>query len=114
MYKFSGDAEFISGVMGCDFANELWDRKEYAKSLYVLAMIDYLSWKNKVPYFDGYKSLRSCKLQDVLYPAGIVMLDKIEHSDKHRKKAIAECSKDDCGRFFFRHNIIEKSIEDVV
>ena len=114
MYHFDGDYEFIRKVMKSNLVVYLWDKNEYAKALYALAMIDYISWKNGVPLFDEYEQMRKCKLEDTLYPSAIVMMDRIERSNRNRNQAIEECRKDECGVFFFRHNIIERSIEDVI
>lgn len=114
MYHFDGDYHFIRKVMKSDLVMVFWNRNEYAKALYALAMIDYISWKNHVPFFDGFARLRTYQLEKPLYPLEVVMMDKLEHSHKNRDEAAAVCSQDACGAFFFRHNIIERSIEDVV
>jgi hypothetical protein len=114
MYHFDGDAVFISKVMKIDLVITLWNKGEYAKALYVLAIIDYISWKNDVPLFEGYSQIRKCKLENILYPAEVIMMDKIEHTHKNRDLAVITCKQDKCGKFFFRHNIIERSIEDVI
>ena len=114
MYHFDGDYKFIREVMTSQLVTVLWNKKEYAKALYTLAMIDYISWKNGVDLYEGYKELRACKLEKILYPEGIVLLDKIQNSSENRERAMQICRNDPCGVFFFRHNIIEKDIEDVV
>lgn len=110
MYHFDGDYLFISKVMKTNLVMVLWNNKEYAKALYMLAMIDYVSWKNEVPLFQDYAQIRECKLENTLFPAEVVMMDKIENSHKNREIALEACKNDECGRFFFRHNIIERSI----
>lgn len=110
MYHFDGDYLFISKVMKTNLVMILWNNKEYAKALYMLAMIDYVSWKNKVPLFQDYAKIRACKLEEILFPAEVVMMDKIENSYRNRENALEICKNDECGRFFFRHNIIERSI----
>ena len=110
MYHFDGDYLFISKVMKTNLVMILWDNKEYVKALYMLAMIDYISWKNEVPLFQDYISIRSYKLEKPLFPSEVIMLDKIENSNKNKEIALETCKKDECGRFFFRHNIIERSI----
>ena len=114
MYHFDGDYGFIRKVMKSNLVVHLWNKNEFAKSLYVLAVIDYISWKNGVPLFEEYEQIRKCKLDNILYPSAIILLDRIEQSDKNRKQAIEDCKNDECGAFFFRHNIIERSIEDVI
>ena len=89
MYHFDGDYHFISKVMKSNLVMVLWNRNEYAKALYALAMIDYISWKNHVPFFDGFTRLRTYKLEKTLYPLEVVMMDKMEHSHKNRDEAAA-------------------------
>ena len=83
MYHFDGDYEFISKVMRVNLVMVLWNNHEYDKALYTLAMIDYISWKNGVTLYEGYAKIRACKLEKILYPEGIILLDKIEHSHKN-------------------------------
>lgn len=113
MYKSDGAYGFINKVMRTDLVGTYWERKEYVKALYTLAMIDYISYKNNVPFYEGYEGIRKCKLEEIIYPPSILMLDKMENSHANRDKAVEECSNDECGVFFFRHNIIEKNITDV-
>lgn len=114
MYHFDGDYDFISKVMRTNLVMVLWNNHEYDKALYTLAMIDYITWKNGIALYEGYAKIRACKLEKILYPGGVILLDKIEHSHKNRDEAVKACSQDQCGAFFFRHNIIERNIEDVV
>jgi hypothetical protein len=114
MYHFDGTYNFIRKVMKGNLIFELWNKGEYYKALYTLAMVDYIAWKNNVPPFDGYDELRQYKLEKTVYPSGIVMMDRLEKTDKNKRAAYEECKNDDCGRFFIRYNIIEKEIEDVV
>jgi hypothetical protein len=114
MYHNDGDYTFIKKVMKTDLVGTLWKKQQRAKALYVLSMIDYISWKHDVPYFEGYANIRAYKLDNPLYPTEVIMLDKIEHSDINRKQAVELCKQDECGSFFYRHNIIEGSIENVI
>jgi hypothetical protein len=114
MYHNEGDYNFIKKVMKSDLVGTLWKKQQKARSLYVLSMIDYISWKNDVPFFEGYAKIRAYKLDNPLYPPEVIMLDKIEHSDKNRRQAVEYCKQDECGVFFYRHNIIEGSIENVI
>jgi hypothetical protein len=95
-------------VLEKDEIIELYRRKWYPESLYLLAMLDYISRINNVPWNDQYDSLRSQKLKDVLYPSSVlalaaVMKDQQVLSDS-RSASIAE---------FMRHNIVEAEVRDV-
>ena len=103
MYHFDGDFLFISKVMKANLITVLWNREKYAKALYILAMVDYVSWKNDVPLFSDYEQIRASKLKAPLFPAEVIMLDKIEESYNNRRIALETCKNDECGKFFFRH-----------
>ncbi|MEG2487541.1 hypothetical protein [Anaerorhabdus sp.] len=81
----------------------------YAESLYLLAMLDYLSNLNEIPLCDKYDSLRKVCFKEPLYPDSIrsltfVMNDE-EILNKARKEAIPE---------FIRFNIVEGEVRNVV
>lgn len=111
MHKADGNILFLTKVLKYNMVNKLWQKKKYAYALYVLSMVDYISWKNKVPFYNGFNELRSCKLKNTLYPAEVIMLDKIDNSDRNKRNAYEECKNSECGKFFIRHNIVEISID---
>lgn len=111
MYKTDGNVVFLMKVLKSDAVGKLWSNENYAYALYIVAMIDYISWKNKVPFYNGFNELRSYKLKNTLYPAEVIILDKISHSDVNRKAAYEECKNSECGKFFIKHNIVEINID---
>lgn len=114
MYHFDGDYNFIRKVMKSNLVLYFWKKGDTVKSLYTLAMIDYISWKNNVPLFKDYENIREQKLINILYPFEVVIMDNINGNNNYKTRAKEECKKDLCGSFFYRHNIIERNIEDVV
>lgn len=112
MYKTDGNIIFLTKVLKSDMVNKLWKKKKYAYALYILSMVDYISWKNKVPFYNGFNELRSYKLKNTLYPAEVIILDKIDNSNRNKRNAYEECKNSECGKFFIEHNIVEKSIEN--
>lgn len=109
MYQFEGECNFVIDVVHHNAVVQLWQRGSYDKSLYLLAMIDYISWKNNVPALEDYQFYRKQRLVKTKFPPSIEMLDSVMKTDENKRKAIAECREDECGRFFYRHNIIERS-----
>jgi hypothetical protein len=108
-----GVYKFVKDVLYSNCVFELWDNGQYAKALYLVAMVDYLSYKYVAPEFNGFSNFRRIKLARVLFPQDVLLTDALEGGTHCREEAIARCSKDECGRFFFRHNIIEGSVWDV-
>lgn len=111
MHKTDGNILFLTKVLKFNMVNKLWQKKKCAYALYVLAMVDYISWKNKVPFYNGFNELRSYKLKNILYPTEVIILDKIDNSDRNKRNACEECKNSECGKFFIRHNIVEISID---
>ena len=109
MVKDMGDLAFIIETLESNKIRRLWDRKWYPESLYLLAMVDYLSRENDLPLCEDYSDIRAARLKKPIYPASIVALSSASHSDepKHEslKMAIPE---------FKRFNIVENEIRNVV
>lgn len=107
--KSLGDKNFIVEVLKSDIISVYYSRRWYAEAFYMLAMLDYLSRINDVPLCDKYHDMRTQKLQDVIYPAGILMLDFVFKTDKYRKESLEYAIPE-----FMRFNIVEADIRDVV
>lgn len=107
--KSMGDIDFIIDTLQSNEIRTLFNRKWYPESLYLLAMLDYISRLNDVPLCSEYNDLRCCKLDRIIYPAGILILCAVSKSDDAKRKAEAEAIPE-----FMRHNIIEADIRNVV
>ena len=77
LVKDYGDLDFLVFVLENDIIRKYWNAPYYAESLYLLAMVDYLSRENDVPLCAEYNDLRKAELTEVLYPAGILILDAL-------------------------------------
>ena len=104
-----GDISFIIDTLERQDIRTYYDRKWYPESLYLLAMLDYLSRENGVPLCDEYDDLRRCKLNKPIYPASIRAMCAAEESDAAMKRA-AEAAIPE----FMRFNIVESEIRNVV
>ena len=107
--KELGDIDFIIDTLENRDIRAYFDRKWYPESLYLLAMLGYISRENEVPLCDEYDDLRRCRLENPVYPASILALSaasKKEDALRHAElTAIPE---------FKRFNIIENEIRNVV
>ena len=108
LVKDKGDIDFIIDVLTTDEVRTLYDRQWYAEAFYLLAMVDYLSRENDVPLCTKYNDIRVQKLQDVIYPAGAVLLDTAAKNDKH----CSECMKNAIPEFL-HFNIVESEVRNV-
>lgn len=109
LLKDKGDIEFINDNLSKDEVKTLFDRKWYAESFYLLAMIDYISRINSIPICTNYNDIRSQKLKEILYPKDVVLLDMIENSDKNRKESLENAIPE-----FLHFNIVENEVRNVI
>ena len=107
--KEKGDIPFIIDTLEHQDIRTYYDRKWYPESLYLLAMLDYLSRENDVPLCDEYDDLRRCKLAEPVYPAGVRAMVAAAKSDAAMKRGVAAAIPE-----FLRFNIVESEVRNVV
>lgn len=103
------DLPFLAHHLKQDDVSELFERENYAEALYLLAMIDYISRVNDIPLCDRYDRMRACRLEDTLYPAGVMTRSLVMESEQ-----IKEDAKQNAIPEFLRFNIVENEVRDVV
>jgi len=106
--KREGDLDFIINVLESGEIRELFDMQWYPESLYLLAMVDYLSRENDLPICSDYTDIRRRKMQQVIYPAGILAMCSAIGSDYYKNESINEAIPE-----FIRHNIVEAEVRNV-
>lgn len=106
--KDKGDIDFIIETLTKDEIRSLYERKWYAESFYLLAMIDLLSKENNVPLCGNYDDIRSQSLKEPLYPAGVLLLDEAAKTETHRNEALEKAIPE-----FLNYNIVESEIRNV-
>ena len=106
--KWRGDIQFIIDVLEKDEIMEHFHREWYLESLYLLALLDYLSRIHDVPLCSDYDDLRCCRFEKTIYPRDLLLLCAVTKDDRYmaeaEKKAIPE---------FLRHNILECDVRNV-
>lgn len=107
--KELGDIDFIMDTIEDGKIRVYYDWKWYPESLYLLAMLDYLSRENGVPLDSEYDDLRQCKLEKPIYPAGLCAVSAAAGNNQALEKA-----KKDAIPEFLRFNIIENEVRNVV
>ena len=107
--KDNGDIPFIIEVLQSNVIFDYFEKKWYAESLYLLAMLDYISKENNVPLCTNYDRLRQCKLPEIVYPQGIIILASVTKNEQIKidsyNNSISE---------FKRFNIVENEVRNVV
>ena len=106
--KDMGDMEFIIHILETDQIRELYKKKWYLESLYLLGMIDYLSKENGLPVCTNYNDIRKQKLAQPVYPSSVLVqaavMQNEDIKEEARKKAIPE---------FMRFNIVESEVRNL-
>ena len=107
--KALGDIDFIIDTLNRQEIRTYYDRKWYPESLYLLAMLDYISRENNVPLCDEYDDLRRCKLEKTVYPASVLALSAVSPMEDVLKRAVKAAIPE-----FKRFNIIESEVRNVI
>ena len=107
--KELGDIDFITDTLESQEIRTYYERKWYPESLYLLAMLDYISRVNDIPLCDEYDDLRRCRLEKPIYPSGIMALSAVSKSDTVLQQAALNAIPE-----FKRFNIIENEVRNVV
>lgn len=107
--KELGDIDFIIDTLESQDIRMYYERKWYPESLYLLAMLDYISRENDVPICDEYDDLRRCKLEKTIYPASVLALSAASKRDDELRYAAMIAIPE-----FKRFNIIESEVRNVI
>ena len=107
--KELGDIDFIVNTLESQEIREYFDRKWFPESLYLLAMLDYISRENDIPICDEYDDLRTCKLDVPIYPSSLRAMAKVSNSDEVLEEAYVTAIPE-----FKRFNIIENEVRNVI
>lgn len=106
--KREGDLDFILNVVQSPDIREYFDRGWIAESLYLLAMLDYISRINHIPLCSDFNDLRDLSMQNIIYPDGLLLLSEVTNNPDLLKEAY-----DNCIPEFKRANIVENEVRSV-
>ena len=108
MVKDMGDINFIIDTLESDKIRKLYQKKWYPESLYLLAMIDYLSRENDLPICTNYNDIRASRLREPIYPSSVIAMSAFSRSDQPKKDSYAQAIPE-----FIRFNIVESEVRNV-
>jgi transcriptional regulator with XRE-family HTH domain len=106
--KELGDIDFLIETLERDDIREYYRRGWYPESLYVLAMLDYLSRVNGIPLCVRYDDLRHARLESVIYPSSVLAM-ALSTKDERIKEEARNASIPE----FLRFNIVESEVRNV-
>lgn len=108
--KEKTDIDFMIKLLEEDTIQVYYRRKWYAESLYLLAMLDYLSRINDIPLCNRYEKLRSSKLSHIVYPSSVLALAAVSEDEDQIKQQAIKASIPE----FIRFNIVECEVRNVI
>ena len=107
--KDMGDLDFIINTLETDGIRKYFDKKWYPESLYLLAMVDYLSRENGLPLSREHDDIRAHKLAELLFPLSVVIADTATRNSRWKNESIRDAIPE-----FIRFNIVESEVRDVI
>ena len=107
--KELGDVGFIIDTLENQDIRKYYDWKWYPESLYLLAMLDYISRVNNVPLCDEYDDIRQCRLEKTVYPASVLAMSAASKNNDALRHAESASIPE-----FIRFNIIENEVRNVI
>ena len=103
--KHMGDIDYLIYLLESGIIREYFDKKWYPESLYLLAMLDYLSRINYVPLCTGYDDLRKFRLKTTVYPTDAILMQELFQDDFYLKRARKDAIPE-----FLAFNIVEGDV----
>lgn len=107
--KDMGDLDFIIYTLETNRIRKYFDKKWYPESLYLLAMLDYLSRETGLPTSREYADIRAHKMAVPLFPLSVVMAEAATKNSKWKTESVRDAIPE-----FIRFNIVESEIRNVI
>ena len=107
--KEEGDIDFLIQVLESDLIRKYYNRKWYLESFYLLGMLDYISRINDEPMCSEYDDLRRQRMQEIIYPAGVLLTARVLGDESIKEQALKEAIPE-----ILRFNIVESDIRNVI
>ena len=107
--KEEGDIDFLIQVLESDLIRKYYNRKWYLESFYLLGMLDYISRINDVPMCSEYEDLRQQRMQEIVYPVGVLLTARVLGDESIKEQALKEAIPE-----ILRFNIVESDIRNVI
>ncbi len=107
--KELGDIEFVIELLEEDHIRRYYQKKWYPESLYLLAMLDFISRENNIPLCTQYNDMRKLKLKNILFPSGVSVSARVTGNDELKNRSVSEAIPE-----FMRFNIVESDVRNVI
>ena len=107
--KEEGDIDFLIQVLESDLIRKYYNRKWYLESFYLLGMFDYICRINDAPICSEYDDLRRQRMQEIIYPADVLLTARVLGDESIKEQALKEAIPE-----ILRFNIVESDIRNVI
>ena len=107
--KEEGDIDFLIQVLESDLIRKYYNRKWYLESFYLLGMFDYICRINDAPICSEYDDLRRQRMQEIIYPASVLLTARVLGDESIKEQALKEAIPE-----ILRFNIVESDIRNVI
>ena len=107
--KEKGDLTFILDTINSKEIEHYYRAKHYLEAFYLLGMVDYLSNENDIPLYENYNTLRTQKLDKVIYPISLLMEVAVTKNESLKEEAYENAIPE-----FKRFNIVENEVRNVI
>ena len=107
--KEEGDIDFLIQVLESDLIRKYYNRKWYLESFYLLGMFDYICRINDAPICSEYDDLRRQRMQEIIYPTGVLLTARVLGDESIKEQALKEAIPE-----ILRFNIVESDIRNVI
>ncbi len=101
---------FMRFIIENNIVDKLWRKEEYAKALYLVALMDDLCEKYNLAKITIYDKYRENALKEAYFPLDVRLMDEISpgYKDEYYKNYISNI----LNKEFLKYNIFERSIYD--
>lgn len=106
--KSKSSVQFINQIVNEKTVEKYFDQGDYEKSLYLVALVDYLCRRDNIKMINSYEKYRAYKLKDILFPSSVELLSVLLKNDTLKKDALNNAIPE-----FLHFNIVEGEIENV-
>ena len=106
--KELGDVDFLIDTIESDEITTYYKRAWYPESLYLLAMVDYISRINDIPLCNSYSEIRKAKLRNVIFPSSIIAAAAVSGNNRIKELAMESSIPE-----FMKFNIVESEVRNV-
>jgi transcriptional regulator with XRE-family HTH domain len=107
--KDMGDMDFIICTLESGKIRKLYQKQWYPESLYLLAMVDYLSRENDLSPCAEYSDIRRAKLRVPIFPSGVIAMSAASCGDEAKRESLSHAIPE-----FMRFNIVESEVRNVL